>query len=201
LRSYSLVGWHCTRLTNAEIDNIVASGMDLPNLAMLTRRIDAVTEDGLISTAVSNRLKSENQAHESNRAGMVWFCFFPPRLAGQGGIGRFFRHWGGEALYNTHEDDPNMSPILRSIGTPAIVEAEVPISALAPHSSLDMKVARRFLISRGYQTGEPCDFEGRIIFPLSANNVRRMVRFPDPAFVELSGCNSWDEPIVAVIGP
>lgn len=169
--------------------------MELPNLVTLTRRINAVTKGGLISIGVSNRLKSENQANESNRAGMLWFCFFPPRLAGQGGIGRFFHHWGGEALYNIHEDDSETSPILRSIGTPAIVEVEVPISILAPHSSLDMKVARRFLISRGYQTGERCDYEGRVIFPLPAKAVRRIVRFPDPAFVELSGCNSWDEPM------
>jgi len=199
LRSYSLVGWHCTRLTDAEMDSIVATGMELPNLAMLTRRIDAVTEGGLISTRISNRLKTENQAHESNRAGMVWFCFFPPRVAGQGGIGRFFRHWGGEALYNSHEDDSETSLILRSIGTPAIVEAEVPISTLAPHSSLDMKVARRFVISRGYQTGERCDFEGRIIFPLSAKNVRRIIRFPESAFVELSGCNGWNEPMYRMV--
>jgi hypothetical protein len=195
LRSYSLIGWHCTRLTDTEMDDIVANGIGLPDLATLTRRIDAVSEGGVISTGVSNRLKTENQAHEKNRAGMVWFCFFPPRLAGQGGIERFFRHWGGEALYNTHEDDSETSPILRSIGTPAIVEAEVPISILAQHSLLDIKVARRFLISRGFQTGEPCDHEDRIIFPLPARNVRYIVRFPDPSFIELSGCNSWSEPM------
>lgn len=195
LCSCSLIGWHCTRLTDTEVADIRANGMALPDLAKLTRRIDAESKGGAIPAGIADRLKAENQAHEENRSGMVWFCFFPPRLAGQGGIGRFFRHWGGEALYNTHEEDSETSPILRSIGIPAIVEAEVPISILPHYSWLDTKVARRFLVSQGFQTREPCDHEDRIICALPAKNVRRILRFPDPSFVELSDCNSWTEPM------
>jgi hypothetical protein len=76
-----------------------------------------------------------------------------------------------------------------------IVEAEVPISILPHYSWLDMKVARRFLVSQGFQTREPYDHEDRIICALPAKNVRRILSFPDPSFVELSDCNSWTEPM------
>lgn len=49
LRPYAIVGWHCTRLTAAEIARILGEGMRLPNTAMLEERIDACVADGQIS--------------------------------------------------------------------------------------------------------------------------------------------------------
>jgi hypothetical protein len=125
LQPYAIVGWHCTRLTHREIADIEAGGMQLPNAAMLSRRIDNVAKDGFLPAALTERLKAKNQAHESNPAGMVWFCFFPPRLANESGIGDLLRFWGGEALYNSHDRHPKTAAMLRSVGTPSIVEAEV----------------------------------------------------------------------------
>ena len=82
LQPFEIKGWHCTRLTNLEADDILCNGMQLPDAAMLARRIDALTEANVVARDVARRLKSENQADENNRAGMVWFCFFPPRVAG-----------------------------------------------------------------------------------------------------------------------
>ena len=113
LQAYEILGWHCTRLTDAEVDEILRDGMELPNAEMLTRRIDALLKTNVIEPDVARRLKSENHAGEERRAGMVWFCFSPPGNVDEDGIGRFFRHWGGEALYVCHEDDPVTSTVLR----------------------------------------------------------------------------------------
>ena len=75
MQAYEILGWHCTRLTDAEVDEILHSGMQLPNAAMLARRIDALEGTDVIASDVARRLKSENQAAKGNRAGMVWFCF------------------------------------------------------------------------------------------------------------------------------
>jgi hypothetical protein len=61
-------------------------------------KIDAVL-------SILERQKSENQSDEKYRKNMIWFCFFLPKIAGEHGIMRFFRSWGGEALYNSHEKD------------------------------------------------------------------------------------------------
>src|ERR1700676_2031123 len=47
-----------------------------------------------------------------------------------GGVGRFFRYWGGEALYNSHQDHAVRGPLLESIGTPCVIQADIPISNL-----------------------------------------------------------------------
>ena len=47
LNNHALHGYHCTRLTKAEIEHIKSNGMQLPNGAMLKRRIEALEAAGL----------------------------------------------------------------------------------------------------------------------------------------------------------
>jgi hypothetical protein len=195
LQPYALVGWHCTRLTTDEISNILAQGLSLPDSEMLTRRIDQVVSAGLLSPSLAATLKAKNLSHEPTRAGRLWFCFFRPALGRESGINRFFRCWGGEALYNSHERHPANSKALRAIGTPCIVEAEVPIRSLGGNPGLAFKVARHYLIHRGYRTTEPTDHEDRIVQPLPASCVRQIHLFPEPRFLELTDCESWREPL------
>ena len=195
LQPYEIMGWHCTRLTDIEAEEIPRDGMQLPDATMLARRIDALVKANQITPHVAQCLKSENQADEENRAGRVWFCFFPPRMDGESGIGRFFRYWGGEALYNSHENDRTTSSAISRIGTPCIVEANVPIVSLERITSLAFKIVRRFLMSRGYHSAEPNEHEDCIKRPLSAENIRRIIRFPDPDFLSLTGCSDWRRPL------
>jgi hypothetical protein len=196
LRRYALLGWHCTRLTESEIASIRSNGMQLPDAAMLNRRVDAVARAGLLRGGLADRLKAENQADDPWRAGRIWFCFYPPRLAGEGGIERFFRHWGGEALYNSHESDPETGVAISTIGLPCIVEAIVPITSLRQHSFLSTKVVRRYLIGRGYRTVEPVDHDDAADQPLPPESIREVIPFPSPGFIALTGCDGWSLPIV-----
>lgn len=195
LQPYEIMGWHCTRLTDAEAEEIIRNGMQLPDATMLANRIDVIVEANEITPDVACRLKLENQADEEHRAGRVWFCFFPPHMDGESGIGRFFRHWGGEALYNSHEGDQTTSPAISCIGTPCIVEANVPIASFERDIALAFNIVHRFLISRGWHSTEPTEYENCIKCPLSAENIRRIIRFPDPDFCLLTGCSNWSSPL------
>ena len=195
MRPFAIKGWHCTRLTDEEISSILAHGLQLPDASMLYRRIDALVRSGAVTAQIAENLKSTNQAQEKNRVGMVWFCFFPPRLAGEKGIARFFRHWGGEALYNSHESNPVTSKQLRCIGMPCIVEAEVPVTLMPKSGGFSAKIVRRFLVGRGHVSVEPSEHEDRIKWPLPADQICRVIRFPEPDFVELTGCRSWRRPL------
>ncbi|MGY3548187.1 hypothetical protein ACVWZ4_003577 [Bradyrhizobium sp. USDA 4472] len=195
LQPHSLVGWHCTRLTDEEVAIIRATGLSLPNAKKLDVRIDRVVSSGQLDPDVAARLKAKNQADEPYRAGRLSFCFFAPSKAGEAGINRFFRCWGGEALYNSHERDPVNSKALGAIGTPCIVEAEVPISHLGGNPGLAFNIVRRYLIHRGHQTNEPYDHADRIVQPLSAAYVREIHMFPEERFLELSGCADWRKPL------
>jgi len=151
LDSYALTGWHCTRLTDAEIRHIKHRGMQLPDDAMLGRRIAMLEGACEIPRDIAQRLVARNQADDSNRVSKLWFCFFPPHLAGESAVSRFFRNWGGEALYNSHERDPETSPIIRRIGTPCIVEADVPTASASSRFNYD------------YNEEEPCGLATQIL--------------------------------------
>ena len=94
LAPYQLLGWHCTRLTDAECDDILRAGMRLPDAALLTSRIETLVKAGDFTPDHGQQLTSKNDAAKANRAGRVWFCFFPPRDAGQRGIERFLSPLG-----------------------------------------------------------------------------------------------------------
>ena len=192
----SLVGWHCTRLTTKEASAIAGGGMQLPDGAMLHRRLDVLARNGILDGAIVNKLKAANQADDANRAGMVWFCFYHPRLAGESGIHRFFRHWGGEALYNSHEGNPETGGAIAHVGRPCLVEAAVPIGSLSsPRTAFN--VVRRYLVHRGFETEEPLELEAPARRPLPASAIRQLVFYPGADFGLLTGCDNWRTPLDA----
>ena len=188
---YILPGYHCTRLTDYEIQFILDNGMQLPNKDILNERINFIEKVGLINSQISEKLKSNNQADDENRAGKLWFCFFPPYYAEQWGIERFFISWGGEALYNSHERDAVSGHVLKTIGTPCIVEAYVPIKILNISFWLS-KLIRRFLINRGLETSENIHIEDYIVEPIPSQNINRIIKFPESDFLRLTGCDAWN---------
>ncbi len=62
-------------------------------------------------------------------------------LRSEGAVGRLFRSWGGEALYNSHEDDLETGPLLRRIGTPCIWIVVLPIGQGVQQARPDMTAA------------------------------------------------------------
>lgn len=195
LRPYHLHGYHCTRLTDDEIDRIKKEGMSLQNRTTLCARIDSLIGEGIISESVGTRLKSENQADDDNRAHMLWFCFFEPHLAGEGGIERFFRSWGGEALYNSHEGDLETGEAIGNIGTPCLIESQVPIASLNEHSFLDTKIIRNYLKNRDYDIRECMNHEGYARTKIDRKDIKQVIQFPSDRFVALTKCHEWKTPL------
>lgn len=195
LEPYALVGWHCTRLTDAEIHSILSGGMQPPNESILRARINAVLAAGLISPETAAALLGKHQAAEPSRRGRIWWCFYPPRESGQGGIGALLGTWGGEALYNSHDHDAAMGPILRSIGTPCLIEAAIPMSLLDRGISPTFTVVAHYLKHRAHPIRDRLEFEDNIKAPLPSANIRRIIVHPEPAFLELTGCETWHKPL------
>lgn len=93
------------------------------------------------------------------------------------------------------------SPILRAIGTPCVIEADVPVASLTPGAGLAMKLVCIYLISRGYETDEPVEHEENSgVKPIAADCVRRVIRYPEHEFMELTGCAAWRRPPVTEQG-
>lgn len=191
LSNYELLGYHCSRLTASEIDEIITNGMLLLNKEMLSKRIQMLHNSGLIEAPIAERLQKKNQADAYCRAGMLWFCFSTYLLQRQSLVGRLFSSWGGEALYRSHERDPETDPILRQIGIPCIVEAEISISTTRQKTTLCQMLARQSLINRKFLTREPVGHEDCTLRPVPASSIKRIIKLGDSEFECLTRCSSW----------
>ncbi|MBH0093315.1 hypothetical protein [Pseudoalteromonas sp. SCQQ13] len=192
LRKYSLIGYHCTKLTVDEIKEIRTNGMLLQNAASLKNRVSCLKDSGLLSADIAQELMNRNQADDGNRANMLWFCFFEPYLAGRSGIERFFRSWGGEALYNSHEDHPVTGNALFNIGTPCVIKAKVPIASLRDSYYPDSSMIRAFLSKRGHQLENEIEHEGFSSRRIDPQNIIEIVEYPSDQFNALTKCDTWD---------
>lgn len=195
LQVCTLKGWHCTRLTDREITNVVAGGLSLLSRASLENRIAVLEADGTISGKIGTKLRANHLVDEANRTGRLWFCFFPPRRQDESGIGPFFRRWGGEALYGMHEGDAVTGPLLTSIGVPCVIEAMVPAEDLQHQAGLCCSMAVRYAHHLGVKRAEVQDHENCSGQPLAARHILDIHRFPGQSFVELTGCAAWLEPL------
>lgn len=194
LRPYSIeYAYHCTRLTESEISDIQSRGMRLPDRPLLVERINRLVQERCLSASDARYLQENSQSGDPCRSKRIWFCFYPPHMAGERGIQRFFRYWGGEALYNSHQDHTCYGPLLCSIGSPCIVVALIPVSALYDLSSLSMHLARRFFANRGI--GTPHRFEHYTVVELAKTNIHRIVRLGESDFTALTHCDRWQTPL------
>jgi hypothetical protein len=191
IRDEHVLGFHCTRLTDAEMADIIANGMRLPCKGMLEARIARLQADGAINTTVAARLLSKHQAASPSRANRIWFIFTRGLLREESGVGDLFRHWGGEALYNLHDRDPVTGPILRAVGAARIITAVVPVAELGLTYVLAGIVARRFLAGRGVKLANGLGYSACVEQPILADQIPRVLSRGDSEFEALTGCDAW----------
>jgi hypothetical protein len=193
VRDAELVGYHCTRLHDGEIGRVQREGLRPLSPGLFEERLADSVARGLLTADTAVRLRARNQVADSNRIGMVWFIFTENLLRQEWGVGRFFRSWGGEALYNLHEDDPETGAALAAIGKPCVVEAAVPAVEIETYDLVGERVLRAFLERRKIRTGHGSDMQGHTKVALSGDQVLRVIRSDDPEFERLTKCSRWNE--------
>ncbi|MDO6613906.1 hypothetical protein Q4601_20705 [Shewanella sp. 1_MG-2023] len=195
LKKYSLIGYHCTKLTRGEISKISKYGMSLQNGATLSSRLEKLVSEGSIIKEVAEKLRVDNQCDDGNRANMLWFCFYEPHKSGEHGINRLFKSWGGEALYNSHEGSDILGEVLKNIGIPCVINAIVPMKSI-PNARLPWKeVIATFLSSKGFKLDNPTDYEGYSIESITSDNIIDIIEYPTEKFDKLTGCREWSKKI------
>ncbi len=147
---HKIVGFHCTRLTPAEVGNIKANGLSPLSQELVKSRVRAAQHDGLIDRRLADKIIGCNQCKERGRAGLLWFIFTRGILRDRSAVERFFRSWGGEAIYWGREGEAD-GAALTSIGEPAIVEAAVPAERIQTYCSVGKRFTNFFLHDRGWR--------------------------------------------------
>lgn len=193
LSRFALTGYHCTRLAEDEIAQIHKSGLLPLSKKLLVERIHRRCTAGDLSPEIAERLISTNQASEDWRSGQLWFVFSKSQLADEFGISRFFKSWGGEALYNSHEQDEETGPLLRSIGMPCIIEVAVPVKKIYSYSTVGEHFYRIFLHRHNVGTSHESEMEGRVGVAVLPEQIRRLLRISDVDFTKLTKLDSWQD--------
>jgi hypothetical protein len=125
--------FHATRLLDHECEAIRSSGLQRLTLNLVEERIVRAMELGLIAAGVGRKLL-ENHVFALGRAEFraSQVCFFVPEnslFEDPSGVWRLLSFWGGEAIYWAPADEPETAIVLRSIGRPAIVAANIDLGA------------------------------------------------------------------------
>jgi hypothetical protein len=188
-----LVGFHATRLTEPERQDIISNGLRVLSPNLLERRLEGIAS--ALSADVVESLRARNQVYDGNRIGLAWFCFTRALLRDESGIERLFRSWGGEALYNSHEDDEKTGPTLAAIGKPCIVIARVPVTGIEAFMSIGQRLVNAWCARSGIKTGDGADFEGCVRADIPGGDIVRIPTLDDPEFRSLTAHDAWDTPL------
>lgn len=189
----ALYGYHCTRLTDREVDTIRSAGMVPLGSEHLSQRIRAVEQAGLINSEICTQLNSINDADSPTRKGMLHFIFTRGPLKTRSAVEYLFRNWGGEALYGRHLENPKIGPALHSIGSARIIEAVIPLADLAAFPA--EQIINLFLKDRGLEMLDT-DWANRTRKPIPASCIKRIISRPEQAFEDLVvGCSVWQPPL------
>ncbi|MEQ7762218.1 hypothetical protein, partial [Xanthomonas hortorum] len=159
---------------------------------LIERRLAAQVEQGALTADQAARLLKTNQVRDANRVGKAWFCFYPPCDVHESGARPLLEHWGGEALYNLNAGDPVLGPVLRSIGRPALVQAQLPATYLRNSFGLAAAVYQADLATFGIETRDaPGRFEDYSEFDIDPDQIDHVFLHPDADFIRAIGCARW----------
>lgn len=200
LAGCSIVGYHCTRLTQNELQDIRQNGLQLLSPALLESRLRSAYHQGLLTPKQYEYLTTHpqirsNLANENgNRTGMTFFCPNRSTLADPPSVYRLFRSWGGEAFYCGLEGDSFVSMTIRSIGKPCLVKCQIPVREMRPsYPCLAARLAS-FLVIADVDFPEPSfQFDLSIKRNLAAAEVEEIIEAGLDSFESLTRCGSWPE--------
>lgn len=191
---HDIEGFHCTRLCDDEVAAIQHNGMAIPSPELLVVRVRARVVAGDLSKADGEKLTANNLAGDTIRKGVLYFLNGPSALSYESGAYKLFRYWGGEALYGLYCQDVEMAPKLKAIGKPRIVVASLPIEK---YRTVDIGRALyvEFARSKGLEIDPGSGAQGRMIEPVAADRIMRIVRNGTEEFERLTKSAGWNLPI------
>ncbi|MGN7929410.1 hypothetical protein [Sphingopyxis sp. 22461] len=120
--------YHYTRLIPREVEAIRHGGMQPMTMAAIKARLALLVEEGLIDAATAEALFASSCYHQQvggNRENRIWLTTHP-YPTDYDGVSELLGKWGGESVAFNHIEGP-MGDTLAAIGTPAIVEVDLPL--------------------------------------------------------------------------
>jgi hypothetical protein len=197
LRGHRLVGYHCTRLTAAEVNRIRSGGLRALSPDLVRERLQSCFNAGEMSAEQCRFFLDHPMLHahlanrHGTRTGIVWLCPNRSTLRDASGVYRLFRSWGGEVLYAGFEDDPSVAAVLTSLGRPAIVKCAVPLPLDDIYGCRAAQLLSNAVRDQIEHPEPSPTFDWSVRRDLAPSEVLEIITFDNPRFEELTGYRSW----------
>ena len=176
--------FHCTRITDVEIEDILSNGLQLPTRQFLNKKIGALQfTESSTKQDMMNFIGAEEKRHELDDP-CIYFCISPKLLCDASATHRFFRNWGGEITYHQVEKNIRFRAALQT-GKPAIIIVNLKPSSIMARLDLVTMVISRYL-NRLDHANEPEVFECWVRQMIAPDRIEAVVRFAEPIFACLT---------------
>jgi hypothetical protein len=164
----------------------------LPLTPEMTKlRLAEMQERGCLSADDASVLERESLSNESGRRGSTSWILGQAPLREEDNVWLLLSHWGGEAMYLAHEDEP-LGDVLRSLGTAAIVEAHVPYAMLSVNSLCCNSIGEKL---RNSVAGEELTSEFNVDITttqiIQPEQIQNIFRHGTDDFEALTGAKNW----------
>lgn len=186
LTNKKFVGFHCSRLMDYEISDILENGLCPLSLDFANSRIRKLFEKGSICKGLSDKLINLEDLSDPNRVNNLNFFHCKTSLKIEQGIIDFFRFWGGESIYYNFDKRTE----LQRIGIPCIIMGSIDRDKLleCENHSLPKQIIHIYLNDGCSSDPESCVHENI--------KVLRVLKYNDKVFKVLTNIDNWEESII-----
>jgi hypothetical protein len=185
MEARTIRGWHYSRLTPDEIEQIEREGLVPSSIEGLRARLDRRVASGDFTVAQADRIFAGSPFHaQAESRGGKLYMVANPEPHDYDGLADILRHWGGESTY-FWQRDPEILALLKATGRAAIIEIAMPIAASTHSAAAGMAAIHRFARSLGCAC-ETKDFELYATHPLPASAVLNIHLEDDSSFQRIA---------------
>jgi hypothetical protein len=186
-----VIGYHCTRLLKHEIEDINKNGLALPSTTFLSKKLQAAGEFGYFNQEEIQQLIAHNSYLEMpGRENLLYFVCGYSALKDGGGIYKFFRCWGGEAIFNSYQNQLPLFLKLCLIGIPCIIKAKFKQKSGV---NLAESLESTFLYNRNMIECLEAGYEVVLSTPLLREHIIKIIHSDDPNFKKLTAYHEWED--------
>lgn len=183
LQEAKIIGFHCSRLMDFEILDIIENGIEPLSLEFSNSRIRKLYKNSLISEELRDNLIDKKELSAENRVGHTFFFHCTSTLKDEMGLCRLFKSWGGEAIYLNNEKNT----ALQEIGIPSIVVASLERLELDEYPCLSERMIC-ILLNDNYH---PHDFD-TWLNNIEPTDVISVITRNDELFEILTNIKDWN---------
>lgn len=183
-----LIGYHCSRLTHADIRRIEREGLRPLTPELVCARVKDAVKFRQLRAETAREIVMNNCVSQIGRRGLCWFLFDRSILLDRQAVIRLFCSWGGEAIYNGREQKPSAIE-LRQVGIPAIISPAVPADTISTSTSVAQRLLMQYLHSRGVEVADATPWEGSVASRVEC--IEEIITINCKTFTDLTQFNKW----------